>query len=292
MAVQKPAQLTIQSIITAFSEYLSGKAVDSPRLSAELVLRKILGISRLDILINSNREVSAEAYAEMEKLILRRGTGEPAAYIMGEREFYGRPFHVNSHTLIPRPETEHLIEAVVERFSHRGAFRFADLGTGSGCIATTIAAELPEAFGVAVDLSEGAITTAKKNIHNNQVADRVTCIRADFTTPLFKNNTFDLIATNPPYVSQSEYINLDPEVQQFEPTSALVPGASGLEHGILLIELASVWLKPSGFFIMEMGFWQGADLMKEFDKKSNIWREASVIKDLSGHDRFVCGYKA
>lgn len=292
MAVQKPAQLTIQSIITAFSEYLSGKAVDSPRLSAELVLRKILGISRLDILINSNQEVSNEAYAEMETLILRRGTGEPAAYIMGEREFYGRPFQVNSHTLIPRPETEHLIEAVVERFAHKGPFRFADLGTGSGCIATTIAAELPEAFGVAVDLSEGAIATAKRNIQANQVASRVSCIRADFTTPLFKNNTFDLIATNPPYVSQSEYITLDPEVQLFEPASALVPGTSGLEHGIPLIKLASAWLKPTGFFIMEMGFWQGADLMKEFEKNTDKWRDAAILKDLSGHDRFVCGYKA
>ncbi|MEZ0575930.1 peptide chain release factor N(5)-glutamine methyltransferase [Halodesulfovibrio aestuarii] len=291
MAVQKPAQLTIQTILTAFSGYLSGKAVDSPRLSAELVLRKILGISRLDILIHSHREVSHEAYAEMEKLILRRGTGEPAAYIMGEREFYGRPFQVNPHTLIPRPETEHLIEAVLERFAHKGPFRFADLGTGSGCIATTIAAELPEAYGVAVDLSEGALATAKQNIKDNGVASRVTCIRADFTTPLFKNNTFDLIATNPPYVSQSEYIKLDPEVQQFEPASALVPGTSGLEHGTLLIELASKWLNPSGFFIMEMGFWQGPDLLKEFDKNPTKWAETAIIKDLSGHDRFVCGYK-
>ncbi|SIO13584.1 peptide chain release factor N(5)-glutamine methyltransferase [Halodesulfovibrio marinisediminis] len=292
MAVQKPAKLTIQTTLTAFSEYLSGKAVDSPRLSAELVLRKVLGISRLDILINSDREVSNEAYYKMEALILRRGTGEPAAYIMGEREFYGRPFYVNSHTLIPRPETEHLIEAVVERFADKGEFLFADLGTGSGCIATTIAAELPNASGVAVDLSEGALNTAKRNLKAHNVGNRVTCIRADFTTPLFKNNTFDLIATNPPYVSQSEYIKLDPEVQQFEPASALVPGTSGLEHGVRLIELASNWLKPSGFFIMEMGFWQGADLMKEFQKNASAWRDSAIIKDLSGHDRFVCGYKA
>lgn len=291
MAVQKPAQLTIQSILTAFSEYLSGKAVDSPRLSAEMVLRKILGLSRLDILVHSHREVSDDAYEQMLPLILRRGTGEPAAYIMGEREFYGRSFTVNQHTLIPRPETEHLIEAAVERFAHKGSFRFADLGTGSGCIATTLAAELPEASGVAVDLSQGAITTAKQNLQAHSVENRVSCIRGDFTTPLFKNNTFDLIATNPPYVSQSEYITLDPEVQQFEPASALVPGTSGLEHGITLIELASEWLAPSGFFIMEMGFWQGADLMSEFHKENNKWRDACIIKDLSGHDRFVCGYK-
>ncbi|MCT4535712.1 peptide chain release factor N(5)-glutamine methyltransferase [Halodesulfovibrio sp.] len=291
MAVHKPAQLTIQSTLTAFSEYLSGKAVDSPRLSAELVLRKILGISRLDILINSDRKISEDEFAQMEPLILRRGTGEPAAYIMGEREFYGRPFNVNSHTLIPRPETEHLIEAVIERYADKGSFSFADLGTGSGCIATTIAAELPKAHGVAVDLSEGALATAKENIRINGVADRVKCIRADFTTSLFKNNTFDVIATNPPYVSQSEYIMLDPEVQQFEPASALVPGDSGLEHGIRLIALAAQWLRPSGFFIMEMGFWQGAEFMSEFAKNATQWRDTAIIKDLSGHDRFVCGYK-
>jgi len=292
MAVQKPAKLTIQTVLTAFSEYLSGKAVDSPRLSAEMVIRKILDISRLDILIHADRDVSEEAYAAMEPLVLRRGTGEPAAYIMGEREFFGRPFEVNPHTLIPRPETEHLIEAVVDRFANSGKFRFADLGTGSGCIATTIAAECPHACGVAVDLSDGALASAKHNLKANGVADRVQCIRGDFTTPLFKNNTFDLIATNPPYVSQSEYITLDPEVQQFEPASALVPGESGLEHGIRLIELASRWLKPSGFFIMEMGFWQGVDFMNEFEKNNSSWRDTAVIKDLSGHDRFVCGYKA
>lgn len=292
MAVNKPAKLTIQTTLTAFSEYLSGKAVDSPRLSAEMVLRKILGITRLDILVNSNNEVSEEAYTAMLPLILRRGTGEPAAYIMGEREFFGRPFQVNPHTLIPRPETEHLIEAVVERFADKDRFLFADLGTGSGCIATTIAAELPHAHGVAVDLSAGALATAKRNLETNDVAQRVQCIRADFTTPLFKNNTFDLIATNPPYVSQSEYITLDPEVQQFEPKSALVPDSSGLEHGIRLIELAALWLKPSGFFIMEMGFWQGPDFMNEFSKNASMWRDTAIIKDLSGHDRFVCGYKA
>ena len=292
MAVKKPAQLTIQTILTAFSEYLSGKAVDSPRLSAEMILRKQLSITRLDVLVNAHREVSESDYTAMEELVLRRGTGEPAAYIIGEREFYGRDFYVNSHTLIPRPETEHLIEAVVEHFSERDTFYFADLGTGSGCIATTIAAELPAAHGVAVDISEGAIATTKRNLIRHNMSSRVTCIRGNFTTPLFKNNTFDLIATNPPYVSQKEYIKLDKEVQQFEPESALVPGTSGLEHGIRLIELAADWLKPNGFFIMEMGFWQGADFLHEFSKNSNEWHDARIIRDLSGHDRFVCAHKS
>lgn len=292
MAVKKPAQLTIQSTLTAFSEYLSGKAVDSPRLSAEMILRKTLNITRIDVLVSAHKEVSEVDYIAMEKLILRRGTGEPAAYIIGEREFYGRDFYVNAHTLIPRPETEHLIEAVLDRFAERDSFYFADLGTGSGCIATTIAAELPAARGVAVDISEGALATTKRNLKRHSMASHVTCIRGNFTTPLFKNNTFDLIATNPPYVSQAEYIKLDKEVQQFEPETALVPGTSGLEHGIRLIRLAADWLKPNGFFIMEMGFWQGADFLNEFSKNSNEWLDARIIKDLSGHDRFVCATKA
>ncbi|MCG8531077.1 MAG: peptide chain release factor N(5)-glutamine methyltransferase [Desulfovibrionales bacterium] len=292
MPVTKPAKLTIQTILTAFTEYLSMKAVDSPRLSAELILRKILNISKLDILINAHRPVSEEQFAAMQPLVERRGTGEPAAYIMGEQEFYGRPFAVNTHTLIPRPETEHLIETVVATYRDTTSLCFADLGTGSGCIAATIAAELPTAHGVAVDISEGALRTAQHNLQQAGVDTRVQCIRGDFTTPLFKNNTFDLIATNPPYVSQSEYQKLDREVKNFEPAGALVPDDSGLSHGIRLIELAQDWLKPEGFFIMEMGFWQGAELMNEFSKKSRLWRNTQIIKDLSGHDRFVCGYKA
>ncbi|GFM32726.1 peptide chain release factor N(5)-glutamine methyltransferase [Desulfovibrio subterraneus] len=287
MAVARPAQLTIRNIITAFSEYLSGKAVDSPRLSADLLAMHVLAISRLDLITEPHRQVSEAHWQAIADLVERRGNGEPVAYLLGSREFYGRDFAVSPATLIPRPETEHIIEEVVRRFSGKGRFIFADLGTGTGCIATTIAAELPDAMGIAVDLSADALAVATANARTHGVADRLLFLNGDFTSPLFRHTSLDCIATNPPYVSEAEYAELSHEVRDYEPRTALVPGETGLEHAALLIRNAQDWLRPDGIFIMEMGYTQAGPNLSCFGDAQGIWHGEKIIRDLAGLDRMV-----
>jgi len=287
MAVARPAQLTIRNIITAFSEYLSGKAVDSPRLSADLLAMHVLGISRLDLITEPHRQVSEAHWQAIADLVERRGNGEPVAYLLGSREFYGRDFAVSPATLIPRPETEHIIEEVVRRFSGKGRFIFADLGTGTGCIAATIAAELPDAMGIAVDLSADALAVATANARTHGVADRLLFLNGDFTSALFRHASLDCIATNPPYVSEAEYAELSHEVRDYEPRTALVPGETGLEHAALLIRNAQDWLRPDGIFIMEMGYTQAGPNLSCFGDAQGIWHGEKIIRDLAGLDRMV-----
>ncbi|UZP67122.1 peptide chain release factor N(5)-glutamine methyltransferase [Desulfovibrio mangrovi] len=287
MAIARPAQLTIRTITTAFSEYLSGKAVDSPRLSADLLCMHILGASRLDLLTDPHRPVTEDQWAAIAELVERRGKGEPVAYLLGSREFYGRDFAVSPATLIPRPETEHIIEEVVRRFAGKGPFLFADLGTGTGCIATTIAAELPDAMGIAVDISPDALAIAATNAAAHGVRDRLAFVNADFMTPLFQNRSLHCIATNPPYISEAEYAELSHEVREFEPRTALVPGTTGLEHAAALIRNAENWLKPDGIFIMEMGYTQAAPNLSHLQSREGKWRDEKIISDLAGLDRMT-----
>lgn len=287
MGIARPANLTIRTIITAFSEYLSGKAVDSPRLSADLICMHVLGVDRLALLTEPDRTVTEAQWLALQSLAERRGLGEPVAYLLGTREFYGRDFAVTPDTLIPRPETEHIIEELTARFKEFGPFRFADLGTGTGCIAVTLACELPNACGIAVDLSAGALAVANVNIRTHGVADRVMPVHGDFTTMLIAPRSLHCIASNPPYVSQIEYDALSNEVRGFEPHSALVPGHAGTEHARILIRNAADWLLPGGVFIMEMGYSQGAEVLAMFDDAPGTWRSQIIIRDLAGLDRHV-----
>lgn len=287
MAIARPAHPTLRNVITAFSDYLSGKAVDSPRLSTDLMCMHILGISRLDILTEPQRPVSEQEWLAIASLIERRAQGEPAAYLLGVREFYGRDFAVSPATLIPRPETEHIIEELVRRYARRGPFTFADLGTGTGCIAVTLAAELPDATGIAVDRSQDALAIASANAARHGMLNRITFVNADFTTHIFQNHSLDCIATNPPYISEEEYTTLSPEVRNFEPKTALVPGLTGLEHARELIRNAEQWLKTEGVFIMEMGCTQADAVLSLFDERPRLWKDQVIIRDLANLDRLA-----
>ena len=174
-------------------------STDAPALTAQLLLCHVLDIDRVALIAHSEEAVPADAEKRLEALLQRRERGEPLAYILGSREFYGRDFEVNPHTLIPRPETEHLIETALEFFDGRGmagqALRFIDLGTGSGCIAVTLAAERPAWQGTALDISPGALETARRNAVANGV--ELKFLQADFTRPLpFEPAGFDLVVSN------------------------------------------------------------------------------------------------
>ena len=261
---------------------------DAPALAAQLLLCHVLDIDRVALIAHSEEPVPAEAEARLEELLVRREQGEPLAYILGVREFYGRDFAVNPYTLIPRPETEHLIETALEFFDKRGMakkpLRFIDLGTGSGCIAVTLAAERPAWQGTALDISQGALETARRNAESNGVT--LSFLHADFTQPLpFKPASFDLVVSNPPYISEEEYAGLDAGVRDFEPRSALVPGPEGMEHPCAVEEVARRLLRPGGLFLMEHGWLQGEACRALCH--TDFWNDIHTGCDLAGKDRFL-----
>lgn len=259
---------------------------EAPATVAALLLCHVLGIDKVALVAHSEEEVPADAERRLEALLARRLAGEPAAYLIGRREFYGRDFFVDSGTLIPRPETEHLVEAALEFFGDRQDVRFLDLGTGSGCIAVTLAAERPTWRGAAVDISSAALKTARKNAEANGAADAVTFVEADFTGPLpFACGSFDLVVSNPPYISEEEYAGLDPGVRNFEPRSALVPGPSGLEHPRAVEAAARALLKEGGLLLMEHGCLQG-DACRALCSDA-YWKDMRTGRDLAGKDRFL-----
>ena len=261
---------------------------DAPALTAQLLLCHVLDIDRVALIAHSEVPVPADAEVRLEALLARREQGEPLAYILGVREFYGRDFAVNPHTLIPRPETEHLIETALEFFDKRGMadkpLRFIDLGTGSGCIAVTLAAERPAWQGTALDISQGALETARRNAEANEA--KLAFLHADFTQPLpFEPASFDLVVSNPPYISEEEYTELDAGVRDFEPRSALVPGPEGMEHPRAVEEVARRLLCPGGLFLMEHGWLQGEACRALCH--ADFWNDVHTGCDLAGKDRFL-----
>nr|WP_209280201.1 peptide chain release factor N(5)-glutamine methyltransferase [Desulfobaculum xiamenense] len=273
---------------------LERQGVDSPALSAEILAAHALGMRRLDIVVHANRELSAEQVAAVRALVSRRAAGEPVAYILGEKEFYGLDFAVSPAVLVPRPETELIVEEVERLFSPCDAFTFADFGTGSGCLAVTIASLFPKARGIAVDMSAVALAVAAANARRHGVADRLCFVRADFGRAVVADGSLDLIVANPPYVSAAEYAEVSREVADHEPHSALVPAvgegvlSNGLESVRALAPRAAVALRPGGHLLMEFGWKQGVavrDIL--LSPEGGAFSRAEVRTDLAGLDRYV-----
>lgn len=291
--------------LRSMAAMLAGAGVDSPRLSAEVLLAQALNTSRDELLklllLQPDRLLSPSETAKAGEYTRRRAQGEPVAYITGEKEFYGRPFMVNPEVLIPRPETELLIDLALELVKEHpfSPLRFADFGAGSGCIAITLTLELPYSSGLAIDISPAALLTAAANAKTLR-AERLTFALADFNSPPLADNSLDLLVSNPPYISEREYGGLSNEVRCFEPKGALVPAAntpgcpqggnaSGLESALSVITEASRTLKPGGTLLLEMGCGQGQALLRSLDQ--GAWCESFVHRDLAGLDRVLIAKK-
>ncbi len=227
---------------------------DSSRLDAELLLMHVWQISRTDIFVKTHDEVPETVLSAYYDLLKRRIKREPLAYIIGEKEFWSRSFLVNPDVLIPRPETEHLIEAVLEKFpDQNGSYRFCDIGTGSGCIAVTLACEYPHAHIIATDISKAAIRTARSNAEKQQVGDRITFRVGNMLEALdLTDGLFDAIISNPPYVADHEMHLLEPELT-YEPRTALTDAADGLKYLEIILKQGSAYLQPRGLIILETG---------------------------------------
>ena len=262
------------------------RGIDSPRLSSQLLLAKVLHLSRLDLLLAKERILSSAQLTSFKRLLDRRLAGEPVAYLLGMKEFFGLQFQVDSRVLIPRPETEEMIEHLQRQLDHDASFVFADLGTGSGALAVTIARFFPHSRGLAVDISPEALEVARANARLHDVASRLLFVNTDFLTP-FLPGTLDLIVTNPPYVTEDEYATLSPEVSGFEPRLALVSGPDGLECLRTIEGSARAVLQPGGHLFAEIGWLQGPGARDLF----RSWTACTVLQDLSGKDRILCARK-
>jgi release factor glutamine methyltransferase len=216
---------TIGQLLAEARPLLAATPFGASRREARLLLGHVLGLSEGRVIAREDDEVPAEAERRFRDLLARRLAGEPVSYLTGEREFWGRPFAVDSRVLIPRPETEHLVEvALALRLPE--APRILDVGTGSGILAITLALEIPGSRVVAVDLSPGALAVAAKNARRLGVADRVSFLGTDLTAAL-ELRRFDLVVSNPPYVDRAEIPEISPEVLDFEPHLALFPPGAG-----------------------------------------------------------------
>ncbi|BBD07094.1 peptide chain release factor N(5)-glutamine methyltransferase [Desulfovibrio ferrophilus] len=282
--------LTIGALLAESDEILKGAGVDSPRLSSQILVGHALGLDRVRLVVERGRVLSAAEVSGIRSLVARRAAGEPVAYILGEKEFFGLAFRVNSDVLVPRPETEHLVEEVQRHFMPDQGFRFADFGTGSGCIAVTLAHLFPHAIGLAFDISIGALGVACGNARLLAVEQRIGFVQADLELPVVRGASLDLVVSNPPYVSEMEYGTVSHEVSDFEPRGALVPDVSGESDGLecyrALIPLAGCALRSGGWLIMEIGYDQGESVPQIVDNCS-LFDSVNVVLDLAGRDRIV-----
>ncbi|MBI9079148.1 MAG: peptide chain release factor N(5)-glutamine methyltransferase [Pseudodesulfovibrio sp.] len=265
--------------------------VDSPRLSAELLLAEVVGCSRLSLVVDYSRQLSSAECEQFRQLVSRRATGEPLAYIIGMKEFYGLDFQVTPDVLIPRPETEHIVEEIERLYDKDKPFHYADLGTGSGILAVTVAVLFPKATGVAADISRGALHVASSNAVRHDVANRLDFLLGDFTTRLFDEEVFDLILSNPPYVTEAEYDAASHEVTGFEPVGALVSGVDGLDHVRAMLGHVLHALKPGGYFLMEIGCDQGREVEKILTDQFPGFEPVVVKRDIAGLDRVLFARK-
>ena len=262
---------------------------DAPR-DALLLLLHTLGISRAAMLADPERNITPEQQAAYERLILRRVTHEPIQYITGEQEFYGLALHVTPVVLIPRPETEHLVEAVLNELqsaSQTGALRILDVGTGSGAIAIALAHHLPHAQITAVDLSPAALEVAAANAARHNLTDRIRFIESNLLVALSSSESFDAVVSNPPYVPTADRDTLHPQVRDFEPGTALYAGPTGLDIFRRLIPQARAALKPNGLLALEIGHSQReaiASLLAD-------WNSLRFVNDLQHIPRVALARK-
>jgi release factor glutamine methyltransferase len=273
---------TVGQLLGEARPRLAATPFGAPTREALLLLGHVLGFSEVQVLAREEREVSPQEESRFRALLTRRLTGEPVAYLLGEREFWGRPFFVDDRVLIPRPETEHVIEAALAE-SLPPSPVILDVATGSGCIAVTLALEIPGARVVATDLSPGALAVAAKNARRHGVADRVSLLGTDLTAGLDLSR-FDLAVSNPPYIDRSEAPGLSPEVCDFEPSMALFPPGSGDSILARLFAL-STGLRSGVALAVEIGRGQ-LDVARQHAEGSGL-DLAGVREDYAGIPRVL-----
>ena len=280
-----PQVWSVLELVRYTTDYLGGKGIREPRLSAELLLADTLGLKRLDLYLRFDQPVGPDELAEFKARLLRRARHEPLQYIAGHSDFRELRLKVDRRVLIPRPETEQLVGEVLTWATGRSGLVALEIGTGSGAIALSLAVEGPFDRVLATDLSDDALDVAREN-HRTVAADSPVEFRSG---PLFApaaGEHFDVVVSNPPYVGEEERGQLDAEVLEWEPALALFAGTGGLELVTELVAAAPAHLRTGGLLALEIGTTQGPRVV-DLIAATGRFRDPRVVRDLAGHDRIV-----
>ncbi|MEY4388271.1 MAG: peptide chain release factor N(5)-glutamine methyltransferase [Verrucomicrobiota bacterium] len=281
------APVTVLEAIQKTADFLAPKGVDSPRLQAELLLAHVLQLPRMKLYLNFDRALAPAEVDAFRELVRRRAQREPLQHLLGSVSFCGLDFTSNRHALIPRPETETLAQLAWEFLQAHASAEPAmlDFGTGTGCIAVTVAVKCPRAQVWAVDISAPALTLARENAARHNVGERVRFFAGDGFAALPAGMQFDLIVSNPPYIAGAEIATLEPEVRDHDPRLALDGGADGLDFYRRLAEQGGGWLRSGGQIMLEFGDGQTPAIEKIFTEQN--WVVEAVRQDYSQRDRFL-----
>lgn len=289
--------MRIKDVIERTSDFFRSKKIPSPRLDAEILISFGLNLKRIDLYLRHDQPLKESELESLRALIRRRSAGEPVAYITGEKEFLGQTFKVSPSVLIPRPETEELVEQALEWVQKRSfdhPLRVLDLGTGSGCIGLSMARKIPLCQATLLDFSNEALEIAEVNCSLQKLSDKVEFInepaeKTEWLHSLRKwtHMQFDVILANPPYIAQEDP-EVDSEVRTYEPFQALFAADNGYEYLKKWSEAYAPFLSPESIMLMEIGY-QQANVMYDHFKMLGAFSDVQILKDLSGRDRFVKG---
>jgi len=284
---------TVRMVLDWTIEHLKRHGSESPRLDAEILLAHARNCQRIQLYTNYETPLEPDERARMRELVLRRATLEPVAYLVGYREFFGIEFEVQPGVFIPRPDTETLVVSLLEAAQDMEdvtPLRVLDLCTGSGCIPISVAANCPRARLTAVELDADVVDVAQKNAQHNGTADRVEILQGSLFEPLPDEAQFEIIASNPPYVTDQEMDGLQPDVRLHEPHLALCGGADGLEIVRKLLAGAPARLVPGGVMLLEIASGQ-AETVRQLYADTGVFEPAEIVKDLGGRSRVVVARK-
>jgi len=281
----------IKDLLKVSTDYLKDKGIENPRLNAEVLLAHQLKVDRMGLYLNFDQPLTDNELSIYRSLIKRRIVHEPLQYITGIQEFWSLSFSVDCHVLIPRPETEIIVEQAISLAKtckqKEESLKILDLGTGCGAISIALAKEIPRALIWATDISDDALCVARQNAVTHGVADRVAFCQGDLWEPFLKRDIrFDMIVSNPPYVSSKEYNDLPPEVRDYEPRQALDGGEDGMVYLEKIIRGAHSFLNLGGWIILEMAPWQTQTALDIMAQTGRYQQEARV-EDYSRHYRVV-----
>ncbi len=280
------APVLLRSAFNSAVQQLTDAHVGSPRLNAEILLMFVLNCDRAYLYAHPERELTTAEELQYQEVLVRRASGFPSQYITGHQEFWGLDFIVSPAVLIPRPETEHLIEVLLTKVKELQPPKIVDVGTGSGCIAVTLSKELLEAEIHATDISPDALEIAKANASGYPFAHTIQFHQTDLLNGL-PQNYFDFIVSNPPYVGESEEDTVQLEVRKFEPRTAIFAGPVGTEVIERLIQQAQVTLKPRGLLLMEIS----GTIVESVKRLLSGWGNVEITNDLQGIPRVISAQK-
>ena len=279
--------MNIQTLLNQASKTLKQLSNTSSKLDSEILLSKIIKKNRQYLILNSNEELKKENIKSFDYLVKRRKKGEPIAYLINKKEFWKQNFYINQNVLIPRPDTETLVEETLKLFNVNSKLNMLDIGTGSGCILLSILKERRNFFGTGIDISKKAINVARFNAKMHQLSNRVKFYNSDVDK--FLIGKYDLIVSNPPYIKRQDLKYLEVDVKGFEPKLALDGGKDGFSKITKVISKTSTLLKRNGRFILEIGFGQKKKILSIL--KQNNFFINKVVKDYGKNDRCVISTK-